>query len=87
MLFGPSRFNQIERALPGISRSVLAARLRRLRRDGIIEKTDGAGYRFTPAGEALRPVVQALGEWVVDWILSEPTSAELDPELLMLFIS
>lgn len=37
LLFGPRRFTEIERGLPGISRSVLAQRLRRLQHDRIIE--------------------------------------------------
>jgi DNA-binding HxlR family transcriptional regulator len=87
MLYGPLGFTAIERGLPGISRSVLASRLRRLQRDGIIERQPDGRYRFTTAGEALRPVVHALGDWVARWVLSDPSPAELDPELLMLFIS
>ena len=90
LLFGPLGFTEFERGLPGISRSVLANRLRRLQRDGVIERVPGGragGYRFTAAGEQLRPVVQALGDWVATWVLTDPTSAELDPELLMLWIS
>lgn len=86
LLFGPLRFNEIDRGLPGISRSVLAERLRRLQRDGIVRQ-DTDGYSFTPAGEELRPVVSAIGDWVAKWILAEPSAAELDPELLMLWIS
>jgi DNA-binding HxlR family transcriptional regulator len=86
LLFGPLRFNEIERGLPGISRSVLSERLRRLRREGVI-KQDQRGYSFTPAGEELRPVVKSIGDWVARWIMDEPSRAELDPELLMLWIS
>jgi DNA-binding HxlR family transcriptional regulator len=87
MLYGPHGFTALERNLPGISRSVLTARIRRLRNDGIIEKRADGRYAFTTAGEALRPVVRALGDWVARWILADPTPAELDPEMLMLFIS
>jgi DNA-binding HxlR family transcriptional regulator len=87
MLYGPLGFTALERNLPGISRSVLTARIRRLRNDGIIEKQADGRYAFTIAGEALRPVVRALGDWVARWILADPTPAELDPEMLMLFIS
>lgn len=86
MLYGPHRFNELERGLPGISRSVLSSRLKRLQRDGIIERVDGA-YGFTEAGEQLRPVIQAMGDWVAGWVMADPSPAELDPELLMLFIS
>jgi DNA-binding HxlR family transcriptional regulator len=87
LLFGPLRFTMVERGLPGISRSVLASRLKRLRRDGIAETHADGAYRLTEAGEALRPVVLALGDWVARWVMADPTPAELDPELLALFIS
>jgi DNA-binding HxlR family transcriptional regulator len=87
MIYGPLGFAAIERGLPGISRSVLATRLRRLQRDGIIHKQADGRYGFTQAGEALRPVVQSLGNWVAEWVLADPAPAELDPELLMLFVS
>lgn len=86
LLFGPLGFNEIDRGLPGISRSVLSERLRRLQRDGIIERSD-RGYSFTAAGEELRPVIEAIGEWVVRWVLQDPSPSELDPDLLMLWIS
>jgi hypothetical protein len=74
--------------MPGISRSVLANRLRRLERDGIIERAgNGEGYIFTPVGESLRPVIRTIGDWVAGWVMEDPRPAELDPELLMLFIS
>jgi|SRR5215467_2128775 len=87
MLYGPHGFSALERGLPGISRSVLSTRIRRLQRDGIIEKRADGRYAFTTAGEALRPVIHALGDWVARWVMADPTPAELDPELLMLFIS
>jgi DNA-binding HxlR family transcriptional regulator len=86
LLFGPLGFNEIERGLPGISRSVLAERLRRMQHDGIVQRNE-FGYSFTPAGEELRPVVHSIGEWVARWIMDEPSKAELDPELLMIWIS
>lgn len=87
LLFGPLRFTDMEEGLPGISKSVLADRLKRLQRAGICEKTPDGAYRFTDAGEALRPVLQSMGEWVARWIMNDPTPAEADPRLLMLFIS
>lgn len=87
LLYGPIGFSGFERGLPGISRSVLAARLRRLQRDGIITKRADGRYEFTTAGEAQRPVVRSLGDWVARWVLADPAPAKLDPELLMLFVS
>lgn len=87
LLYGPIRFGEIEKNLPGISKSVLSQRLKRLRRDGIAEVDADGGYHFTEVGETLRPVVHGLGEWVASYVLGEPTRAEADPELLMLFVS
>lgn len=87
LLFGPLRFTEMEQGLPGISRSVLSDRLKHLRRVGICDKTPDGAYRFTDAGEALRPVLQSMGDWVARWIMTDPTPAEADPQLLMLFIS
>lgn len=87
LLFGPLRFTEMEEGLPGISRSVLSDRLKHLQQTGICEKAPDGAYRFTDAGEALRPVLQSMGEWVARWIMSDPTPAEADPRLLMLFIS
>ena len=68
MLGGASGFNELQRGLPGISRSVLTDRLRSLERAEIIERRTGPKgrtleYRLTPAGRDLEPVVQAIGEW------------------------
>ena len=87
LLYGPIRFGEIEKNLPGISKSVLSQRLKRLRRDGIADVDTAGRYRFTEVGETLRPVVHNLGEWVASYVLGEPTRAEADPELLMLFVS
>ncbi len=87
LLYGPIRFGEIERNLPGISKSVLSQRLKRLQRDGIARIDTKGAYEFTDVGQTLRPVVQTLGEWVAAYVLGEPTRAEADPELLMLFVS
>ena len=53
----------------GIARNVLAARLRSLVEEGIVERVkyqerpDRYEYRLTPRGEGLVPVVLALDEW------------------------
>ena len=66
LLGGASGFNELQRGLPGISRSVLTDRLRALERGEIVERRTGPKgrtleYRLTPAGRDLEPVVQAMG--------------------------
>jgi DNA-binding HxlR family transcriptional regulator len=79
---GADRYNEIRRGLPGISRTLLANRLRQLERDGVVERSDGA-YRLTEAGRALVRVVDALGRWGARHSLGEPRSDELDAALLL----
>ena len=55
LFMGSTRFNEIARGLPGISRTLLSQRLKHLERKGVLERwptTDGRGddYRLTPAG-------------------------------------
>jgi DNA-binding HxlR family transcriptional regulator len=92
MLFGVQRFNELERFLPGISRSVLAQRLRHLQRVGLVERhADADGqrslYLLTQAGRDLRPVVRAIGNWGAKWAFGDPDPAELDPDLVVQWIS
>lgn len=88
LLAGMSRFNEIERGLPGISRTLLAERLRALAEAGVLERCgppDGrtGGYRLTPAGLDLQRVIDAVGEWGARWAFGEPRPEELDPALLL----
>jgi DNA-binding HxlR family transcriptional regulator len=92
MLFGVQRFNELERFLPGISRSVLAQRLRHLQRVGLVERhADADGqrslYLLTQAGRDLPPVVRAIGNWGAKWAFGDPDPAELDPDLVVQWIS
>jgi len=85
---GATRFNEIERGLPKVSRSLLSQRLRHLERLGVIDTVPlasgrGKEYRPTPAGKELEPVLTAMGEWAVRWIIGEPRSDELDPRFVM----
>ena len=92
MLGGASGFNELQRGLPGISRSVLTDRMRALERAEVIERRTGPKgrtleYRLTPAGRDLQPVVQAIGEWGATWSFTEPRAEELDPGLLIVWMA
>jgi DNA-binding HxlR family transcriptional regulator len=90
MLHGVRHFNELERFLPGISKSVLAQRLRRLQRTGLVVRekgASGAAYLLTDAGLELRPVVHAIGTWGAKWAFGDPDPAELDPDLVITWIS
>jgi DNA-binding HxlR family transcriptional regulator len=92
MLGGANGFNELQRGLPGISRSVLADRMRALERADVIERRTGPKgrtleYRLTPTGRDLQPVVQAIGEWGATWSFTEPRPEELDPYLLIVWMA
>ena len=92
MLGGASGFNELQRGLPGISRSVLTERLRALERAEILERRTGPKgrtleYRLTLAGRDLEPVVQAIGEWGVTWSFTDPRPEELEPDLLIVWMA
>jgi DNA-binding HxlR family transcriptional regulator len=80
-------FNDLHRGVPLISRAVLVARLRDLEDHGVIERqprAEGTGHAYwlTPAGEALRPVVAALGLWGLAHTRDRIKPTDLDPVLL-----
>ncbi len=89
LLIGTRHFNALERGLPGISRGLLAERLRRLQRMGVVEKVAwGNGprqteYRLTPAGRELQTVIDALLTWGARWAFGPPEPHDLDPVLLL----
>jgi DNA-binding HxlR family transcriptional regulator len=88
LILGSHRFNEIERGLPGISRSLLASRLRDLQQAGVLDRVPGAQsnvaeYHLSDAGRDLKSVVEALGAWGVCWAFGEPKAEELDAGLLV----
>src|SRR4030088_1785806 len=61
-----NHFNELERGLPRMSRTLLAERLRRLARTGVLERRVAsrgkrAEYRLTPAGRELQRVIDVFG--------------------------
>jgi hypothetical protein len=85
LLCGATRFNEISRGNPGLSRSLLSKRLRQLEAAGVVDHI-GDEYLLTEAGEELREVVMGLGEWGAKWQFGDPRENELDPELLMWWV-
>lgn len=78
LLIGSTKFNEISRGLPTMSRTMLSKRLREFETAGLVEKLDGE-YHLTPAGQDLRSIVFGLGQWGDTWVLSDPDPDELDP--------
>ena len=88
LILGSHRFNEIERGLPGISRSLLVSRLRDLEDSGVVERLPGAqpkalAYHLSESGRDLKTVIETLGAWGVRWAFGEPRPEELDAGLLI----
>lgn len=90
LLRGVDRFNEMERSLPGISRSTLAQRLRHLEKEGIVERGGGNGqvveYRLTDSGRDLASVLNSIGVWGIRWLVPKVPPSEIDPDGLMQWI-
>jgi DNA-binding HxlR family transcriptional regulator len=76
LLHGSHRFNDLRRGVPLMSASLLSRRLKESEWVGVVERRQVSGepgnhYYLTEAGQALRPVIEALGP------------QDLDPGLLM----
>ncbi|WP_192829957.1 winged helix-turn-helix transcriptional regulator [Mycobacterium sp. UM_Kg1] len=88
IMVGSSQFSAILRGLPGLSRSLLAGRLRHLEAVGVLTRVPtGNGrtheYRLTEAGEDLHELIYALGRWTVRWWFPEPEPQQVDNALLL----
>ena len=85
LLMGSRHLNDLRRGVPRMSPALLSTRLRTLARAGLVERREAGGrisYTLTEAGEELRPIVVALGEWGTRWV-PDLGDADLDPHLLM----
>jgi DNA-binding HxlR family transcriptional regulator len=66
---GPRRFNEIKRAVGGISQRMLTLTLRGLERDGLVTRTifptipPRVDYELTKLGRSLWRAVEPLGLW------------------------
>ncbi|MCY0094375.1 winged helix-turn-helix transcriptional regulator [Hoeflea ulvae] len=69
---GPMRFNAIKRHLEGITQKALTDCLRRLERNGLVERRVipaspvGVEYEITPLGRTLQPPFRALYAWTIE---------------------
>ncbi|MBB4929668.1 DNA-binding HxlR family transcriptional regulator [Lipingzhangella halophila] len=64
-----SRFNELRRAIPAVTQKSLTATLRRLERNGMVERVIvrtrpiAVEYRITPLGTTLQELIDALLRW------------------------
>ncbi len=88
MLREPIGFNALATGLPGISRSVLADRLRKLLDLGIVERADDrTSYRLAHAGRQLEPVLRELRSWSERFVPEDPAMVERDPDIVTVWLA
>ncbi len=77
LLDGATHFNEIARAIPGISDRMLSERLKDFEAKGLVRREVSpttpvrVEYRLTAMGEALRPIMDDLGAWARAWVEDE----------------
>ena len=78
LAFGPSRYSDLKRGLPGIATNLLAERLKTMEADGLIEHREAPApigarvYQLTERGRELEHVVRALSRWALPAMPSGP---------------
>ena len=78
------RFNELKRALAGISSTVLSERLLELEREGLVSKKiypevpPRVEYSLTPQAKELEVIIKELVRWVSRW--KSPVAAEAKKE-------
>ena len=81
LLGGEKRFNQLQRALGGITHRTLAKQLKEMEADGLIERHDygeippRVDYKLTQLGKSLEPILMAMHKWSE----AHPTATSLQP--------
>lgn len=86
LLSGSTRFNEIRRGVPRISRTMLTQRLRELLDARVIVRrveVGGPSYTLTEAGQELAGMIRELGTWGQRWLPRSLPREELDEEALL----
>ena len=86
LLSGSTRFGEVRRGIPRISRTMLAERIRELVDAGVVARDgdlDAPRYALTPAGLELAGVVRELGTWGQRWLPRALPREELDADVLL----
>jgi DNA-binding HxlR family transcriptional regulator len=73
LLAGSKRYSEIRKAIPAITEKVLIQHLKDLESDGLLQREakpvvpPHVTYRLTPSGLALKPVLDAMIGWAMDF--------------------
>src|SRR5688500_16061513 len=89
LLDGPKRYTDLREGIPGISTDVLAARLKDLEDDGIVERRTlpppaaSKVYELTELGLGLGPAMAALSKWGTQLLGPKSDEEEFRPHWLV----
>ena len=88
LCYGPRSYGDFLAAIPLISKTMLAQRLKELAAFDVVHadaKENGRGhiYALTAAGEAFRPMIGMMGEWGLKWGQGLIGPGDLDSKLLI----
>lgn len=74
LFVGVKRFAELRRSLPPITQKMLTQQLRELENDGIIHREvfpqipPKVEYSLTPLGATLKPVLDAMHQWGINYL-------------------
>ena len=81
LMYGPAGFSEILPQIPELSDRLLSERLKELEEAGVVSREvipcrpPKVSYALTDKGHALRPALDAVGAWAVDWDASRNAPA------------
>jgi DNA-binding HxlR family transcriptional regulator len=82
---GLGRFGELQRAIPQITKKMLAQQLRELERDGVVRREVFAEvpprveYSLTEHGRSLGPVIQSICAWGACHLERADRASEMEP--------
>jgi len=86
LLLGSTRFGDLHRGIPLMSRSLLSLLRKQLEEMAIVQRNQGLQgpeYDLTEAGKEFAPIIQQLGQWGQRWYRTKFGRDELDVRALM----
>jgi len=82
MIRGACRYTDLKNGLPGIATNMLSDRIRELESAGLISREDAPPpvattlFHLTDAGRQLHPVLDALAQWGVQYMVEGPAAGD-----------
>src|SRR4028119_2043239 len=81
---GVKRFNELQRAVNGITQKMLTQQLREMESDAIVHREiylqvpPKVEYSLTPLGESLKPIIDSMHQWGTKFLSQKNPDSEVD---------